>query len=190
MSVRQLEQSELRPTRYFSDWSDFFQCCVINLPKGFGQIDLKPTWIEYIWVGVVHLPSKAASDRPFVFERDQNLGPHSISMSWIMMFFFLSFLSWTSPKPSQRYVLVTSRSYQGHVKATSRLHQYHVDDNTIFKVGDNKESCLFTRKPLLIDVLSFLDLYYIDLSWFAFVYAPPDLSQRGISFFFLVRPSA
>ena len=29
-----------------------------------------------------------------------------------------------------------------------------------------QESCLIARKALLIDVLSFLDLYYIDLSWF------------------------
>ena len=29
-----------------------------------------------------------------------------------------------------------------------------------------QESCLITRKPLLTDVLSFLDLYYIDPSWF------------------------
>ena len=28
------------------------------------------------------------------------------------------------------------------------------------------ESCLIARKALLIDVLAFLDLYYIDLSWF------------------------
>ena len=33
-----------------------------------------------------------------------------------------------------------------------------------------QESCLITRKPLLIDVLSFLDLYYIDLSWKAIVF--------------------
>ena len=33
-----------------------------------------------------------------------------------------------------------------------------------------QESCLITRKPLLIDVLSFLDLYYIDLSWLAVIY--------------------
>ena len=29
-----------------------------------------------------------------------------------------------------------------------------------------QESCLIARKALQIDVLSFLDLYYIDLSWF------------------------
>ena len=29
-----------------------------------------------------------------------------------------------------------------------------------------QESCLITRKTLLIDVLAFLYLYYRDLSWF------------------------
>ena len=33
-----------------------------------------------------------------------------------------------------------------------------------------QESCLIARKPLLIDVLSFLDLYYIDLTWLAIIY--------------------
>ena len=31
-----------------------------------------------------------------------------------------------------------------------------------------QESCLIDRKALLIDMLSFLDLYYIDLSLFDF----------------------
>ena len=33
-----------------------------------------------------------------------------------------------------------------------------------------QESCLITRKPLLIDVLSFLGLYFIDLSLLAIIY--------------------
>ena len=32
-----------------------------------------------------------------------------------------------------------------------------------------QESCLIARKALLIDVLSFLDLYYIDLSCLNFL---------------------
>ena len=36
----------------------------------------------------------------------------------------------------------------------------------IFRWAIMQESCLIAREALLIDVLAFLDLYYIDLSWF------------------------
>ena len=38
--------------------------------------------------------------------------------------------------------------------------------NFFFRWAIIQESCLIARKALLIDVLSFLGLYYIDLSWF------------------------
>ena len=53
----------------------FFQCSLLNLSWGFGRINLKPIKIEYIWVGVVHLPLRAASHRPFFCERCRNLTP-------------------------------------------------------------------------------------------------------------------
>ena len=58
----------------------FFQCSLLNLSWGFSRINLKPLQIEYIWVGVVHLPLGAASHRPFFYERGQNLSPYSILM--------------------------------------------------------------------------------------------------------------
>ena len=33
-----------------------------------------------------------------------------------------------------------------------------------------QESCLIARKALRIDVLAFLNLYYIDLSWFVNIF--------------------
>ena len=55
--------------------SVFFQCSLLNLSWGFSRINLKPIQIEYIWVGVVHLPLRAASHRPFFCERGRNLAP-------------------------------------------------------------------------------------------------------------------
>ena len=53
----------------------FFQCSLLNLSWGFNRINLKPIQIEYIWVGVVHLPLRTASHRPFFCERGRNLAP-------------------------------------------------------------------------------------------------------------------
>ena len=66
---------------------------------------------------------------------------------------------------------ITWRSCKGNVKATLRLWHDWVGDNTRFDHwAIIQESCLITRKLLLIDVLSFLDLHYIDLSWLAIIY--------------------
>ena len=72
---------------------------------------------------------------------------------------------------SEQKVKGTSKSHEGHVKATLRLSNDWVGDYTRFDHwAIIQESCLITRKPLLIDVLSFLDLYYIDVSWLAIIY--------------------
>ena len=49
------------------------------------------------------------------------------------------------------------------------LDLYYIDLSWLgnyFRWAIIQESCIITRKPLLIDVLSFLDLCYIEVSWF------------------------
>ena len=57
LSAPPSELSEHSPTQHFSDWTDFLQCFIINLSQDVGRINLKPTWMEYIWVDGVRLPS-------------------------------------------------------------------------------------------------------------------------------------
>ena len=110
-SVWLWEVSELRSPQHFTNPSDFFQCSILNLSRGFGRINLKPIHIEYIWVGVVHLPLGAASHRPVFCERGRNLAPHSTQHFNDFKWYF--FLSWTRLNKK-------SKARQDHMKVMSR----------------------------------------------------------------------
>ena len=57
--------SACAPPSELSEHSLIFCNVLLNLSQGVGRINLKPTWMEYIWLDVVRSPRGAASRRPF-----------------------------------------------------------------------------------------------------------------------------
>ena len=157
-SVCLWEVSELRSSQHFTNPSVFFQCSLLNLSWGFSRINLKPIQIEYIWVGVVHLPLMAASHRPFFCERGRNLDLYYIDLSWLAIIYRWAIIQESCLIP--RKPLLTD--------VLSFLDLYYIDLSwfgNYFRWAIIQESCLITRKPLLIGVLSFLVLSTYILSW-------------------------
>ena len=169
-SVCLWEVSELRSPQHFTNPSVFFSMFYPELVLEF-RSDQSETYTDWIYMGWRLCTSPWGRRRTVRFSvwGLGNLAPHSTQhFNDFKWYFFCHELVWTK---SQRHVKITWRSCKGHVKATLRLWHDWVGDNTRFDHwAITQESCLITRKPLLIEVLSFLDLYYIDLSWLAIVF--------------------